>query len=455
MQRALSQSVVKPAGAFFLRTVWSNPAVIVWAGLVLRLLIMTLGHTYRFQRVQENFPFGWETGRIARSIAIGEGFSSPFTIHYTGPTAWIAPFYPYLLAAVFKVFGVYTYASSWVVLAINSVFSALNALAIYHIARRCFGDKAALWSAWIWALLPYAMYYAIHWAWETSLAALLLSCVFLLSLRMAGIGESNDGIRPRIRDWLLFGLLWGLIALVNPSLLLWLLFAGIWLLVKQVRHRAAKTAFLGAFLSGLVFLALLAPWTARNYRVFHKLLPVRGNFGAELRMGNADDAEGLWRSYVHPTQYDVQLHLYERMGEVAYVKMRKQEALSFIHAHPGRFLDLCLRRAVYFWFDTPMTNWAGHLRLYRNILFFFTSVVAIGGAAVMLRRRHPAGFLYASLLFAAPLVYYITFPHPRYRHPIEPQITILGVYLFQAASRKKPGAERITFHAHMPKGLQQ
>ncbi len=414
---------------------------------------MTVGHTYRFQRVEENFPFGWETGRIARSIAIGQGFSSPFTLHSTGPTAWIAPIYPYILAGVFKIFGVYTYTSSWVILAVNSVFSALNAVVIYRIAKRCFTGKTALWSAWIWALLPYAMYYAIHWAWETSLAALLLSYVFLLSLRMAGIGGPGGAPQHTTRDWLLFGFLWGLIALVNPSLLLWLPFVGIWLLVKQAKRSPDKGPLLAAVLSGLLFLAMLAPWTLRNYLVFHKLVPVRGNFGAELRMGNAEDATGLWRSYVHPTQYDVQLRLYERMGEVAYVEMRKQEALDFIRAHPARFLDLCLRRAIYFWFDIPLTNWAGHLRLYRNLLFFFTSVVAVGGAGVMLRRRHPAGFLYASLLFAAPLVYYITFPHPRYRHPIEPQITILGVYLFQAAGQKR-NADHLSFDTLAHKGLQ-
>jgi len=53
-------------------------------------------------------PFGYETGRIAKSIAEGHGFSSPLSIE-TGPSAWLTPVFPYLLAGIFKLFGVYSY----------------------------------------------------------------------------------------------------------------------------------------------------------------------------------------------------------------------------------------------------------------------------------------------------------------------------------------------------------
>lgn len=422
---------------FLSRPLWRKPSTIFWTAFILRLLVITLGHTYRFKSAEQSFGFGWETGRIARSIAVGEGFSSPFSAQYTGPTAWIAPIYPCILAAVFKIFGVYTLASSWVILAINGLFSALNAVTIFRIADRCFGGKSALWSAWIWALLPYAMYYAVHWPWETSLAALLLSCVFLVSLRMAGIGSPDESSGPDRSNWLLFGLLWGLIALTNPSLLSWLPFAGVWLLARQIRKIGAGRPLINAMLASLLFVVLVSPWTIRNYRVFHKFIPFRSNFGAELNMGNAEDAVGLWRAYTHPSQNVLQLRMYEEMGEIAYVHKRRDDAMTFIKANPGRFLILCVKRFIYFWFDTPMTNWGGHLRLYRNVLFFFTSVVAFGGLLVLVRRRHPARFLFGSLLLAVPLVYYIAFPHPRYRHPIEPQILILGVYLFQSAERKR------------------
>lgn len=58
-----------------------------WVGLAVRVLYMTLAHTYRFRVSEDHFQFGWEMGRIGRALATGYGFSDPFDGH-TGPTAW-------------------------------------------------------------------------------------------------------------------------------------------------------------------------------------------------------------------------------------------------------------------------------------------------------------------------------------------------------------------------------
>src|SRR5713226_924382 len=44
---------------------------------------------------------------IAEHIVLGQGFSSPF-YQDTGPTAWVAPVYPYLAALVFRLFGLFS-----------------------------------------------------------------------------------------------------------------------------------------------------------------------------------------------------------------------------------------------------------------------------------------------------------------------------------------------------------
>src|SRR5215471_13930587 len=111
----------------------ATPQAMVIVALVLRLAVLTIGHTYRFNPVSDSFGFGWESGRIARSIAAGDGFSSPFR-GPTGPTAWVAPMYPYLIAGVFKLFGIYTRSSAWFLLALNSVFSALTCWSMYRLA---------------------------------------------------------------------------------------------------------------------------------------------------------------------------------------------------------------------------------------------------------------------------------------------------------------------------------
>ena|SRR5580704_3423356 len=93
----------------FLKRALSSPSVIVVLAFALRVLWLWIGQLHAPLPVRPA-PFGYETGRIARSIALGKGFSSPLNVD-TGPTIWLTPIYPYLLAGIFKLFGVYTFAS--------------------------------------------------------------------------------------------------------------------------------------------------------------------------------------------------------------------------------------------------------------------------------------------------------------------------------------------------------
>jgi 4-amino-4-deoxy-L-arabinose transferase-like glycosyltransferase len=406
--------------------------LIVSVGSIARLALLTIGHTYRFSPRNDHFGFGWETGRIARAIALGQGFSNPFH-GITGPTAWIAPAYPYFLAGVFKLLGVYSDASAWVALAVNCIFSALTCATIYYIGREVFGEKSRvpLWSAWVWALLPSQMFWAIRFPWETSLSAYLLSIVVLLMLRQ------ERG--ARMSHWLAFGALWGAIALSSPALLSLLPFFGVWWLLRQGDR---KLAVRHAALAALLFIAINTPWMLRNYHVFGKPVFIRGNFGAEFRMGNGPGADGTWMFWLHPTQDPIEFERYQRMGEVRYVAERKREALDWIKENPGRFAQITARRVLLFWAGIPRSElWAGFdVRDLSEAAFFCSSGISFLGLVLVLRRRVRGRFIFAVSLLVYPMIYYLTFPHERYRHPIEPLMVLLALYPVAEAleSRRKP-----------------
>src|SRR5271156_5411339 len=151
----------------------------------------------------------WAFGRIARSIVSGHGFGSPFAD--TGLSALLPPVYSYLLAGIFKVFGIETRASVIAALSLNSFFSALTCVPVYLIAKRGFGDRVAKWAGWGWAFSPYGVYYGADWAWSTCLVTLELACLFLFAWQLE---ESS-----RARDWLAFGALCGFAALTEPVVL--------------------------------------------------------------------------------------------------------------------------------------------------------------------------------------------------------------------------------------------
>lgn len=392
--------------------------------LALRLGIILIGHTYKFRTSDQNFGFGWEMGRIGAAIATGHGFSDPFEGH-TGPTAWEPPLYPYLIAGVFRIFGAYSHASSLVLLSINSLFSALTCIPMFLIARRCFGERVAVWSAWTWALLPYVTYWCTRWVWETSLSALLVSALFWLTLTM----EDHDGLKP----WLQFGFLWGIAALNSPVLLAFLPASGLWAWYRRARQ--GKRSLGGVLLASVLFLACISPWLIRNYRTFGKFVFLRSNFGAELRMGNGPGADGTWMWFLHPSQNRYALRQYTRMGEIAYVEERKREAFQWIKADPVRFTGTSFKKFVYYWGGVPKTSNFPPPEV-KNSLFLASSVLCFWGLGRALRKRKAGAWLFFWLILMYPAVYYVVFPHARYRHPIEPELGILIVYAISEAQKK-------------------
>ena len=166
--------------------------LIVLVAFILRVAVIpfTIGDITNPAR--DHWDFGWEEGRIARSLASGQGFSSPL-FGNTGPTAWTTPVYPYLLAGVFRVFGIYSQASAWAILIFNCLFSALTCIPVYFIAKRCFDRSAALWAAGIWTLFPYAVYYAGGYVWGFCLDALMLTLVLWARLLWSERAELRSG----------------------------------------------------------------------------------------------------------------------------------------------------------------------------------------------------------------------------------------------------------------------
>jgi 4-amino-4-deoxy-L-arabinose transferase-like glycosyltransferase len=411
-----------------------GPWGIFWAAFLVRILYMTLAHTYRIRPYEDHFDFGWEMARIARALVTGYGYADPFITGHTGPTAWLPPAYPLLIAGAFKLFGVYTLLSAWVLLTVNSIFSAATALAVYEIGARCFNQRVAIWSAWIWALYPAAMQYAVRWIWEMSLTTMLFSWALVIALRVRGIGETLDknNDTQTIRRWVLFGLLWGLIALSSPSPLLFLPVCGVWMLLGAQRP---SVAFGRAVLAGVVFVACLAPWAWRNWTVFHAFIPIRGNFGAELYLGNAPESIAMpWGTSV-TSQTD--LRRYTELGEVQYVKERSEMAKAYIAAQPKRFAELSLKRFYFFWASVPHPlEHSPWIEYFRELNYCIFSVSGLLGLGLALKRRIPSAGLFAAAFLLLPLTYYFITVQARFRHPLEPLIAILTVYLFQSAERR-------------------
>ena len=423
---------------------WQSPAAIFLVALALRLVAVRLFYTSTWNDYDDHLLFGLETGRISRSIAEGHGFGNPLYVQ-TGPTAWLTPIYPYLLAGVFKLFGVYSKASALVILSLNSLFSALICFPLFHIAQRSFGRNAAVTACWIWTLYPYFIYIPGGFVWDTCLGALLATTLFLWALKL----REQPG---SWRNWLGFGILGGLSALTNASTLTLCPILAAWAIYPLwqeswrtspnplSRRRWLSPAFFAA--AGLVL--TLLPWQIRNYRTFHTPIPLRDNFWLEFWVGNDGNTSSWLDTDVHPSTNAEQKAAFVRLGEIPYFREKRHEALSFLSQHPGLYVVQCLRRFFYLWtgfwnFDPSnvQDEFHGFANVYLTLSLtlamllglwraFRNSLVPRDGASPVSRSSRNAALPYLLVLLFYPLVFYLTHPAIRYRHVIDPEVVVLA-----------------------------
>jgi 4-amino-4-deoxy-L-arabinose transferase-like glycosyltransferase len=399
--------------------------MVVAVALVIRLGGVAFLYPERLNPDRDHWRFAGETGRIARSLVQGRGFSSPFHAD-TGPTALMTPVYPFLVAVAFKIFGIYTKTSAIAILALDSLFSALTCIPVFFIALKSFGDRAALWAAWAWAFFPYAIYFSADFIWPTTLTTLMLSLVFWAAL---GLGNTSQ-----TSIWVGFGLLCGLAALTDPIVLSVAPWLALWMCSR--RYRQLQPWFVPSVAASLAFVAVASPWLIRNYLAFDTFIPFRDNFGLELYVGNNGNTWHFAPGGFHPSNTASEWREYQQMGELAYMRHKREQALDYIARHRGAFAVLSLRRAVYMW-----TNFWSFSHRYLEAepldppnIFLGTTLTIFALAGLWRAFRHSAAvaIAFAIALFLFPVVYYFTHAEDYYRRPIDPLFVILAVYAVTA-----------------------
>src|SRR6201998_1386393 len=154
-------------------------------------------------------PFQNEAGNVAAALADAKGFCCLFR-QPTGPTAWLSPVYPLVLAGVFELFGTFTLASFYAAISLNCIFSSLACIPVYYSGKRIGGTVLAALAAWLWAIFPAGIVMPFEWIWDTSLSALWAGLLLFTTLSL------SDSLN--YRDATLYGLLWGIALLAHPAL---------------------------------------------------------------------------------------------------------------------------------------------------------------------------------------------------------------------------------------------
>lgn len=384
--------------------------------------------------VDDGWAFGYEAGRIAQSLCQGEGFSSPFP-HPSGPTAWLMPLYPSVLACVFTVFGVYTKSAAIATLTLNCFLSAVTVIPVFYLARSVFGTKCGWLSAVAFALYPPSVWHAINTIWDTTLFALLAVTLVWSVTRL--------NADRRWADYAAAGLFFGFVALCNAVVLAYLAFVAVALFARDARKGRLMLGVRNVCVMILATAALVLPWIARNRLVLGRSV-LRSNLGVELRIGNNARAlesvrergrlDPFWVRG-HPSVSEDEFACYLALGEPEYDRRCMNDALEFIREQPFGFCQLTGYRVVSFWLLGDPSEWMGNLDIgvsvgsLKRLCHWIPVLFGLIGLFFGWRDRRPIGPL-LGLLIMIPLIYYVTHVTNRYRYPIEPVILILGCYGF-------------------------
>lgn len=164
-------------------------------------------------------------------------------------------------------------------------------------------------------------------------------------------------------------------------------------------------------------------------------------FHWSLWLGNNPQVPDIWAPWLHPANDPKERKHFQEVGEVAYMKEKQHAALQFITSHPTETLEITYHRF--------MTNWTGgdnylndlttdlplglRINMLLNTAF---SLAAFVGLWVLIRKNPAEAIPFAWIMFAFPLVYYVTHPSPRYRSPMDPCMAYLAMYAVAALSSR-------------------
>lgn len=297
-------------------------AAVLWAGryldampprraLFVVLLIAVLSRVVWIALVSHPLT-GDESWYHARATAVAAGDGFTIGGH---PTARLAPGFPLLLSAFYRLVGPSVALARTVNLFLTCAVIGLT----FRLASRLFGPATANAAGLLMAVWPGQIPYGGAVLSEPLFAVLCLgACATLVGAQRSWLARA-----------LLVGALLGGAVLTRPAALLFAPVVGVmaWLTGARPTRVVSVTA-----IAVIVMTASVTAWGYRNFRAFGAWIPLTTSSGLALWQGNNPASHGL------PSDANVEPYL--DLGEVARDARARVDAVRYIKDHKGRALRL-------------------------------------------------------------------------------------------------------------------
>jgi hypothetical protein len=382
----------------------------------------------------ERQNLGAEYFNVARALVDGRGFSDPFG-EPSGPTAWVPPVYPAMLAGLLIVLKTKSATASAVVFLTNAslIFTGTT---IYGLTRR----SKTIFPPWL-SVGFYLCWIGAYYYWFFCLTGdiwlLMLLFDFMIILLYQYLA------RGLLYPWL-SGILGGVALLTGPAL-----FFGWGAVVAVLGLRGSSDERRKWLLSATISVVIAMPWGVRNAVVFRRFIPVKSNLPYELYLANVGDKDGIYDAATfaqHPFVKLEERFVYTSLGETQYEAEKQTLFVHALRSHWPEYVRRVSNRlqaaTIKYAPMTPDGNDTEPSALRRGIyaLPFLCLFAAIGVPGAQQRLLQVFAVFYMTYLS----VYVAVAFYMRYLLPITPLLVlsvVLGVDQFVRRIRStQPGA---------------
>jgi hypothetical protein len=213
-----------------------------------------------------------------------------------------------------------------------------------------------------------------------------------------------------------------------------------------------RSTFVRAATCGLLIVAVVAPWTVRNFVESDGLVLISSNAGPDFYIGHADGADGRGRIV------DELVFRYPELppaaAEARVNRDGFREGVEWALSHPVDEVELAFRKMYFLWYrDDEAVRWNdGHgerdvmpggvrdaMIALSNTYYWIVMLASAAGAVVILRRYRDQAetWLLLSIVVYWTLAHIGFFGDPRFHAPVMPLMAFLtGVALAQPVSRR-------------------
>lgn len=359
-----------------------------------------------------NDPELWEFGMIARNMLNGEGFTF-LALTQNVPSAFMPPGLPILYYSIFELFGE-NYTGYLTILLLNAILGGITVILSYKLAREMFSQITAVITSVYICFSPILIYSSV--TFNSIIIYQLLLLMFFFLLRKITIAEAGKHIKDPafLKTVVYLSIVLGIFLYFRAEALFFVLAIFLFSLVKKHLQHALIILF--------VSIAVISPWTIRNYVTFDEFIPVTTSFGYNFYIGHGDDASTLvYKNKIQKIKED-------RFFEINQSEMAYELAINYIKLHPSAEIRESFNKIYSLWvFDTYRDSAKEPIYLIiwvpTLVLFFFGTFSVFTDKS----KCKPITPVYVYLLFSTILTV-LFFNIPRYQ--IQMSIVIIPVAMY-------------------------